>query len=215
MKYNDKKSNIDGILCPLCGHKVSGKANGTLRNHIKQAHSERVQTFFCVPSNSDYSFTHPIFLLDFINCWNRDTKETSDWFEGQFSDWYNLGKLVDLFCRRPASHLHVDDVKILKEFSKSTKKIPLSKLHCHDELLEVDKTIKTRVSYEKIIFGNVLGSIEEQIIKNSAQKLTHPKSTEIIVSKDAFNRITKDVDYMRILKNLNVGTLKCVESVQL
>ncbi len=77
--------------------------------------------------------------------------------------------MVEIFCRRPASDLYDDDVEILKKSFKYKKKIPLSKLICYDELFKVNKAIKNRISYEEIIFGNVLGSTEEQIIKNSAQ----------------------------------------------
>tara|TARA_Y100000401_G_C8272745_1_gene199223 strand:- start:185 stop:832 length:648 start_codon:yes stop_codon:yes gene_type:complete len=215
MRYNDKKENIDGILCPFCDQTVGARGQGALRNHIKQAHSESFQKFFCVPSNVDYSFTHYIFLLDLINCWNRDKKETSDWFEGQFSSWYNLNNLVEIFCRRPASDLYDDDVEILKKSFKYKKKIPLSKLICHDELFKVNKAIKNRISYEEIIFGNVLGSTEEQIIKNSAQKLIQPIQRNIVVSKDLFNKIMKDNDLKAIFKDLNVRQLKYEESAEL
>ena len=66
--------------------------------------------------------------------------------------------MVEIFCRRPASDLYDDDVEILKKSFKYKKKIPLSKLICYDELFKVNKAIKNRISYEEIIFGNVLGS---------------------------------------------------------
>ena len=200
MLYIDKKSNMaQDILCPICDKKVA-TGQGSLRNHIGSTHSGAYKKFFCVPSSNKHSFTQHIFLLDFINCWNRDSKETSDWFMNYFPTWPNISKLPDLFCRHAESGENFDenDVKILKKSIKLTTKIPLTDLKCYEELLEVDKSIINRVSYKEIIFNNVKPPVEKQLIeKNNFHH--HPETQTVCISPKHYEAL-KDLGMFDVYK---------------